>query len=43
MTNLRILEASNKQLADTKKYVNNRRDGLDSETYIHNAVNGLAN
>ena len=41
MTNLTILEAFRQTLSATKKYVNNRIDGLASETYVNNAVAGL--
>ena len=41
MTNLTILEAFSQTLSATKKYVNNRIDGLASETYVNNAVAGL--
>ena len=41
MTNLTILEAFSQTLSATKKYVNNRIDGLASETYVDNAVTGL--
>ena len=42
MTNLTILEAFSQTLSATKKYVNNRIDGLASETYVDNAVAGFA-
>ena len=41
MSNLTILEAFRQTLSATKKYVNNRIDGLASETYVNNAVAGL--
>ena len=41
MANLTILEAFRQTLSATKKYVNNRIDGLASETYVNNAVAGL--
>ena len=40
MTNLTILEAFNQSLSATKKYVDNRINGLASETYVNNAVAG---
>ena len=42
MSNLTILEAFNQSLSATKKYVDNRIDGLASETYVNNAVAGFA-
>ena len=42
MANLTILEAFNQSLSATKKYVDNRIDGLASETYVNNAVAGFA-
>ena len=42
MTNLTILEAFNQSLSATKKYVDNRINGLASETYVNNAIAGFA-
>ena len=42
MANLTILEAFRQTLSATKKYVNNRIDGLASETYVNNAIAGFA-
>ena len=41
MTNLTILEAFNQSLSATKKYVDNRINGLASETYVNNAIAGF--
>lgn len=38
MANLTILEAFRQTLSATKKYVNNRIDGLASETYVNNKI-----
>lgn len=42
MANLTILEAFNQSLSATKKYVDNRINGLASETYVNNAIAGFA-
>ena len=42
MANLTILEALNRSLSATKRYVDNRINGLASETYVNNAIAGFA-